>query len=870
VLVLSASPRARRSPHGGIGILRSLGRLGIPVYTVDSNPRGPASFSKYVSGRFVFDLAAAAPEATVEFLLDVGRRIGSRAVLVPTWDDMAVLVSDHFEALSERFTFPHQPDGLARSLANKKDMYGLARKHFIPTPEASFPSSVEDVRSFAATATFPVMLKGISGNRLLVRTGRKMVIVDHPDELVRLYREMEDPADPNLMLQEYIPGGDDAVWMFNGYFNHHSDCVVGFTGRKLRQTPVYTGSTSLGICLQNDVVDETTRRWMKELGYRGVLDIGYRHDARDGRYKVLDVNPRIGGTFRLFVAQNGMDVARALYLDMTGQSVPVSDLIEGRRWMDERDVNSFLQYRRDHRLTLRQWVTSLKGVQETVYIARDDLAPLWKVSSYALGRALGRGLGLARTSLPSGANGTPARAEPPTVQSETRPQQIQTGHRQAVGSIHATAGPSMRMMHTERWLSDEAFELHWPADWSVSVLWPHLPPPLSTEQITAALRNPVGLPELADLCRGKRKPLVIIDDLSRPTPAASILDPLLSELKLAGVAPHQISILVATGTHPPPSDESISRKIGPTASRECRVVVHRDSVNGVRIGTTRFGTPIIVDREIVDADWVIGIGGVYPNNTAGFGGGSKLALGILARESIVHLHEKHRPAGWGRDNGSHSFRKDLDEIAAAIRLSALVTIHVDEEARPVRVVFGDHRAYYAEEMKWAAAMYRVAAPGDADVVVSNAYPNDSTLVSARHKGYAPLRMSRPDASRVVLASCHEGPGGHGLFPLVDQRTLPERIRRKASVMSLSQLAAAITDGVRRRLAIKARPFAWPVLLYRPGTGPKPDLPRLEGMEVASSWEAAIATIRAQHPGVKELRVVVYPCAPLQVLDSPQP
>ena len=324
VLVLSASPRARRSPHGGLGILRSLGRLGVPVFTVDSDPRGPASYSKYLRGRFVFDLASASPDAVVEYLLDVGTTIGSRAILIPTWDEVSLLVSDAFEALSERFLLPRQPEHLARSLASKRDMYRLAKQHGVPTPEATFPTGVDDVRAFADRATFPVMLKGIEGNRLQQRTGRKMVIVERPDELVRLYAKMEDPDEPNLMLQEYIPGGDDVVWMFNGYFDHNSDCVAGFTGRKLRQTPVYTGATSLGVCLRNDVVDETTRRWMKQLGYRGILDIGYRYDARDGQYKVLDVNPRIGGTFRLFVAQNGMDVARALYLDMTGQPVPIS------------------------------------------------------------------------------------------------------------------------------------------------------------------------------------------------------------------------------------------------------------------------------------------------------------------------------------------------------------------------------------------------------------------------------------------------------------------------------------------------------------------------------------------------------------------
>ena len=228
-----------------------------------------------------------------------------------------------------------------------------------------------------------------------------MVVVDRPDELVRLYEEMEDPSEPNLMLQEYIPGGDDAVWMFNGYFDERSDCLVGFTGRKLRQTPVYTGSTSLGVCLRNDVVDETTRRWMKDLGYRGVLDIGYRFDARDGQYKVLDVNPRIGGTFRLFVSRNGVDVARALYLDLTGQAVPVADPIEGRKWMDERDMVSFLHYWRDDRLTVRQYVASLKGVRETIYFARDDLPPFWRACSHALAGALGG----VRGSLRSAASG---------------------------------------------------------------------------------------------------------------------------------------------------------------------------------------------------------------------------------------------------------------------------------------------------------------------------------------------------------------------------------------------------------------------------------------------------------------------------------
>src|SRR2546430_17218802 len=159
-----------------------------------------------------------------------------------------------------------------------------------------------------------------------------MVIVRSPSELLERYDRMEDPESPNLMLQEYIPGGDDCVWMFNGYFNENSDCLFAMTGKKIRQAPVYTGYTSLGICLENETVKKTTIEFMKKIGYRGILDIGYRYDARDGKYKLLDVNPRIGSTFRLFVAENGIDVVQALYLDLTGRPVVPGAAREGRQW----------------------------------------------------------------------------------------------------------------------------------------------------------------------------------------------------------------------------------------------------------------------------------------------------------------------------------------------------------------------------------------------------------------------------------------------------------------------------------------------------------------------------------------------------------
>ena len=117
---------------------------------------------------------------------------------------------------------------------------------------------------------------------------------------------------------------------------------------------------------------------MKAIGYRGILDIGYRYDARDGAYKVLDVNPRIGATFRLFVGTNGIDVARALYLDLTGQPVDARPAREGRKWIvEDLDTVSSYRYMREGSLTVAGWLASLRGIDEAAFLSWRDPLPFF-------------------------------------------------------------------------------------------------------------------------------------------------------------------------------------------------------------------------------------------------------------------------------------------------------------------------------------------------------------------------------------------------------------------------------------------------------------------------------------------------------------
>jgi D-aspartate ligase len=387
--------------QGGIGIVRSLGRLGVPVYAIDADRFAAAFFSRFCLGTFLWDIDRSSADESLQFLTRVGNKIGRRAVLIPTSDIGAMFVATNAKQLADRFLFPEQPESLMRSLCSKRGMHDIAKRFNVPTPETSFPASEEDVRSYMSTARFPILVKPLYNKPSTAGVRSWHMFLAHTEqELLDRYRAIEDPLDSNVILQEYIPGPDSSTWTFNGYFDRDSRCLAAFTGRKLRNFPAYFGQGSLAICQRNDEVKQSAIEFMQRIGYRGALDIGFRYDCRDGRYKVNDVNPRVGAMFRVFVGRNGMDTVRALYLDLTNQAVISSSPEEGRRWIVE-DVDwiSAIRYWRDGNLTFKDWFRSVSGINETAFFARDDLLPFGAVCMQNVTRAFSAGHDLIKRKL---------------------------------------------------------------------------------------------------------------------------------------------------------------------------------------------------------------------------------------------------------------------------------------------------------------------------------------------------------------------------------------------------------------------------------------------------------------------------------------
>lgn len=375
--------------HGVLAVARSLGRLGVPVHVMSDRGREPSTNSRYVAGRLPLPVDGPDDE-WVDALEALGTRF-ARAILLPIDDLAATLVGDHQERLAKTFRLPEPPAGIHRRLASKRELWRVCREFDLPTTHSTFPADRSELIEQAEEQGYPVVLKRAEP-WFAPRDpmAPSVAIVRDREQLLDAYAGMESDVQPQIMVQQYIPGGAESVWMFNGYVGDGARCLCGFTGRKLRQRGDGPGPTSLGVCEANPEVADIAERLLGALDYRGIVDMGMRYDARDGTYRLLDVNPRLGSTFRLFVASDGLDVARALHLDLTGRPVPESSAPDGRKWIDEpNDLVTSVRMARRGALGPRSWRRTLRGVREGAWWASDDPRPLLGMSA-ALGNRLVR------------------------------------------------------------------------------------------------------------------------------------------------------------------------------------------------------------------------------------------------------------------------------------------------------------------------------------------------------------------------------------------------------------------------------------------------------------------------------------------------
>jgi len=385
----------RSENYTSLGIVRTLGRMGVKVFCIDHEPNALAMKSRYCAGRFNWNVESSSPDDTIQFLTDVACKIGQMPILIPTFDTRNIFVDKYREQLSKWFLLPQPKPCALKQLYSKQGMYELCKSENLPTAKTIFPYSMEQVLNEGHKLGFPVVVKAIDGDRLKRRTGKRLAIVQEMPELKNVYIELDEPGLRNLLLQEFIPCDVEDAWVVSAYFDIKGNCQFALTGKKLRQLPIHGGLTTLGVCAPCEPVVMSICQIIKAVGYHGIIDADFIFDKRDGLWKLLDVNPRPGANFRLLVDKHGLDVVRALYLDLTGQSVPPIEPHWGRRWVvEDMDLAAFLNHSREGSLSIRTWLGSLRGVSEFAHISIGDLQPsisfLTKLISYYTNKFINR------------------------------------------------------------------------------------------------------------------------------------------------------------------------------------------------------------------------------------------------------------------------------------------------------------------------------------------------------------------------------------------------------------------------------------------------------------------------------------------------
>ncbi|MFE1872622.1 ATP-grasp domain-containing protein [Streptomyces sp. NPDC059496] len=362
-----------------------------------------------------------APEALLECLTGVSERIGRPAVLIAMDDLSAIAVSRVAPMLRERFRIPHQPDNLPARVADKAELSRLCARWDVPHPETVIPASGAEAAEAAWRLGLPVIAKwsrpwllpiGVNGLRstTLLRTTA---------EARGLY-ERSAEAGSRLLLQRFLPAGPDTDWFFHGAFARGGRPLLAGSGRKELSWPVRTGLTAVGRWLPDPAVEEAGLRLAERLGYQGILDLDFRRDE-SGCFRLVDFNPRPGAQFRLFADSAGLDVVRAMYLDLTGQQVPQPSGGPGRVFVAEN--YALLARARGGSMPRRPAAVPVdpagpagasapsgpgadqesaprrapkrpveRGSVETAWFAADDLLPFVAMLGALLGRGAGKGV----------------------------------------------------------------------------------------------------------------------------------------------------------------------------------------------------------------------------------------------------------------------------------------------------------------------------------------------------------------------------------------------------------------------------------------------------------------------------------------------
>jgi predicted ATP-grasp superfamily ATP-dependent carboligase len=365
-LVLGANYR-------GLGVVRSLGRRGIPVWVACSDEHRVACSSRYVARSVPW--RSGGELAQVDYLLTLARRHSLDGwTLFPTCDETALLLARNRSLLERHYLVAAPPAWPMEVAYDKRATHALAESVGVAQPATAFPAGRAEVE--ALHCKFPVILKPAfktDSNRF---TAAKAWRADSREELLERYDEACALVPPSvLMIQEFVPGGGGSQ------LSYAALCLVGepiasASAVRLRQQPMDFGKASSYVeTMEDGDAAVAARRLLRALRFTGLVEVEFKRDERDGLPKLLDVNARVWGWHTL-CARAGVDFTWLCWQLVHGRSPRPARARPGVRWVRmSTDMPTAAKEIWRGRMSVREYLASIRGPLEEAIFAADDLLP---------------------------------------------------------------------------------------------------------------------------------------------------------------------------------------------------------------------------------------------------------------------------------------------------------------------------------------------------------------------------------------------------------------------------------------------------------------------------------------------------------------
>ncbi|MDP6360268.1 MAG: lactate racemase domain-containing protein [Planctomycetota bacterium] len=295
-------------------------------------------------------------------------------------------------------------------------------------------------------------------------------------------------------------------------------------------------------------------------------------------------------------------------------------------------------------------------------------------------------------------------------------------------------------MPTSAWYGDEWIDLAFPDGWDIDVrrMAGETAPALTGDEIRDSLRRTLDTPTLSELAAQRERAVILFDDLTRPAPVGWIAPFVIEELLAGGMKAEQIGFVAALGSHLPMTHDELVLKLGQEIVERFPVFNHNCYENLVEVGETTLGTKLLVNREVINCDLRVGIGGSIPYWSPGnYGGGAKIVMpGICGIDSIQHHHfrapaiaaERNDPrVGALAEGGRDALRVNMEEAAGIVGLDVKVDIVINARREPVKLLAGDPASVWRDARRFGNTHYVTDPGSSADIVVVNSYPQEEQI-----------------------------------------------------------------------------------------------------------------------------------------------